>query len=127
MGRLVDNPKISEKRMLAVGFFLSTLTLLSYVGGSVTSNITFFILGQVCLGFSWGCIYTGAVKYIVNRAPLDRAFYMGIWITDLQIAKIIAYQVLALILFIFAPITPALVLPFAALIPLIAVLLTSWF
>jgi MFS family permease len=124
MGRVVDNPKISEKLLLAVGFSLSALTLLCYAGGSALGNIVFFIIGQVFLGFSWGCIYTGAVKYIVNRAPLDRAFYMGIWITDLQVAKIVAYQVLALILFIFAPISPAMILPFAALIPLIAVIFT---
>jgi MFS family permease len=126
MGRLVDNPKVSEKVMLAIGFVLSALTLLSYAGGSITRNITFFILGQICLGFAWGSIYTGAVKYIVNRAPLDRAFYMGVWITDLQVAKIISYQVFAFLLFIFYPISPASFLPYAALIPLIGVVLTFW-
>ncbi|MFX0082615.1 MAG: MFS transporter [Candidatus Hodarchaeota archaeon] len=123
MGRLVDNPKISEKLMLAAGFSLSALTLFCYAGGSATGNITFFILGQLCLGFGWGCIYTGAVKYIVNRAPLDRAFYMGIWITDLQVAKISSYLVFAFLWFIFSP---TLVLPYAALIPLIGVVLTFW-
>jgi MFS family permease len=126
MGRLVDNPKVSERMMLAVGFVLSTLTLFSYAEGSMTGNITFFILGQFLLGFSWGCIYTGAVKYMVNQAPLDRAFYMGIWITDLQIAKIISYQVLSFLLFIFYPISPASLLIYAALIPLIGVILTFW-
>jgi len=123
MGRLVDNPKVSEKIMLAVGFILSALTLLCYAGGSTTGNIAFFILGQICLGFGWGCIYTGAVKYIINRAPLDRAFYMGIWITDLQIAKIISYQVFAFLWLIFSY---TLVLPYAALIPLIGLVLTFW-
>ncbi|MFX1344791.1 MAG: MFS transporter [Promethearchaeota archaeon] len=126
MGRLIDNPKISEKLMLAVGFTLSALTLFAYSGGSVTKNITFFILGQVCLGFSWGCIYTGALKYIMNRAPLDRAFYMGVWVTDLQVAKIIAYQILAFLLIILYPIPASSLLPYAALIPLIAVILTFW-
>ncbi|MFW9880448.1 MAG: MFS transporter [Candidatus Thorarchaeota archaeon] len=123
MGRAVDNPKISEKIMLAVGFILSSLTLLCYAVGSAIGNIPFFILGQICLGFGWGCIYTGAVKYIINRAPLDRAFYMGIWITDLQVAKIISYQVFAFLWLIFSP---TLVLPYAALIPLIGVVLAFW-
>jgi len=123
MGRVVDNPKISEKLMLAVGFSLSALTLTCYAGGSATGNITFFIIAQLFLGFGWGCIYTGAVKYIVNRAPLDRAFYMGIWITDLQVAKISSYLVFAFLWFIFSP---TLVLPYAAIIPLIGVVLTYW-
>lgn len=125
MGRLIDNPKISEKLLLAVGFILSALTLFCYAGGSARSNITFFIMGQICLGFGWGCIYTGAVKYIVNQAPLDRAFYMGIWITDLQIAKIISYQVFAF-LWIIVSYSYASVLPFAAIFPLIGLILVYW-
>ena len=122
-GRIVDNPKISEKLMLAVGFVLSTLTLLCYAMGSSTGLIIYFIIGQISLGLAWGCIYTGAVKYIVNRAPNDRAFYMGIWITDLQIAKIISYQIFTFIWIIYSP---ALTLPFAMLIPLIGVVLVYW-
>lgn len=123
-GRIVDNSKISEKIMLVVGFILSALTLFCYAGGSATGNIILFILGQLCLGFAWGCIYTGAVKYIVNRAPNDRAFYMGIWITDLQIAKIISFQIFTFIwINLF---TPAMTLPFAALIPLIGLVLVYW-
>ncbi len=122
-GRIIDNPKISEKIMLAVGFILSALTLFCYAGGSATGNIIFFIMGQICLGFAWGCIYTGAVKYIVNRAPLDRAFYMGIWITDLQVAKIISYLVFAFLWVIFSP---TLVLPYAALIPLVGLVFVLW-
>ena len=125
MGRLIDNPKISEKLLLAVGFILSALTLFCYTGDSATSNITFFIMGQICLGFAWGCIYTGAVKYIINRAPLDRAFYMGIWITDLQVAKIISYQVFAF-LWIIVSYSYASVLPFAAIFPLIGLILVYW-
>ena len=125
MGRLIDNPKISEKLLLAVGFILSALTLFCYAGGSATRDITFFIMGQICLGFSWGCIYTGATKYIVNRAPLDRAFYMGIWITDLQVAKIISYQVFAF-LWIIVSYSYASVLPFAAIFPLIGLILVYW-
>lgn len=122
-GRMIDNPKISEKLMLAIGFILSSLTLLCYAIGSATGSIFYFILGQICLGFGWGCIYTGALKYIVNRAPLDRALYMGIWITNLQVAKIISYQVFAFLWFIFSPVA---VLPFAALIPLIGFILVYW-
>jgi len=122
-GRIIDNPKISEKMMLATGFILSALTLLCYAGGSATGDIIFFIMGQICLGFAWGCIYTGAVKYIINRAPLDRAFYMGIWITDLQVAKIISYQVFAFLWIIYSP---TLVLPYAALIPLIGLIFVFW-
>ena len=122
-GRLVDNPKISEKLLLAVGFVLSTLTLLCYGMGSATSLIIYFILGQISLGFAWGCIYTGAVKYIVNRAPMDRAFYMGIWIADLQVAKITSYLIFTFIWVIFSP---PLTLPFAALIPLIGLVLVYW-
>jgi MFS family permease len=122
-GRIIDNPKVSEKIMLGVGFILSALTLLCYTGGSLTGNIAFFILGQVLLGFGWGCIYTGAVKYIVNRAPLDRAFYMGIWITDLQIAKIISYQAFAFLWLVFSY---TLTLPFAAIFPVLGLILVYW-
>lgn len=122
-GRLIDRPKISERMMLVVGFGLSSLTLLFYAGGSSTGNILFFIFGQICLGFSWGCIYTGALKYIVNRAPMDRAYYMGIWMGNLQVAKIISYQVFAFLWIIYSP---ALVLPFAAIIPLFGLLLIFW-
>jgi len=101
-GRIIDNPKISEKILLAVGFILST---------------------QLCLGFAWGCIYTGAAKYIVNRAPMDRAFYMGIWITDLQIAKIISFQVFAFLWIVVFNDSAALSLPFAAIFPLIGLVL----
>ena len=109
--------------MLAVGFILSPLTLLCYAGGSATGNIFIFVLGQICLGFGWGCIYTGAVKYIINRAPMDRAFYMGVWMTDLQVAKIISYQVFAFLWFVFSP---TLVLPYAAIFPLIGFVLVFW-
>jgi MFS family permease len=125
-GRIIDNPNISEKILLAFGFILSALTLFCYTGGSATGNIFLFILGQICLGFGWGCIYTGAVKYIVNRAPRDRAFYMGIWITDLQIAKIISYQVFAFLWIIFFNNSPALSLPYAAIFPLIGLVLVYW-
>ena len=122
-GRIVDNPKFSEKILLAVGFILSSLTLLFYGIGSATSLISYFIFGQISLGFAWGCIYTGAVKYIINRAPLDRAFYMGIWITDLQIAKITSYLIFTFIWIIY---TPAFTLPFAIFIPLIGLVLVYW-
>lgn len=122
-GRIIDNPKISEKIMLAIGFILSALTLLCYAEGATTGNITFFILGQICLGFGWSCIYTGAAKYIINHAPMDRAFYMGVWITDLQIAKIISYQVFAFLWIIFSYTS---VLPFAAIFPLIGLILVFW-
>ena len=122
-GRMIDNPKISEKLMMAIGFILSALTLLCYAGGATTGNILLFIVGQIFLGFGWGCIYTGAVKYIINRAPRDRAFYMGVWITDLQIAKIISYQVFAFLWIIFSYTS---VLPFAAIFPLIGLILVYW-
>jgi len=122
-GRIIDNPKISEKLMLAVGFILSSLTLLGYALGSATGSIFYFIIGQICLGFAWGSIYTGALKYIVNRAPMDRALYMGIWITNLQVAKIISYQVFAFLWIVFSPVA---VLPYAVLIPLIAFILLYW-
>ena len=122
-GKIIDNPKISEKLMLAVGFILSSLTLLGYALGSATGSIFYFIIGQICLGFAWGSIYTGALKYIVNRAPMDRALYMGIWITNLQVAKIISYQVFAFLWIIFSPVA---VLPYAVLIPLIAFILLYW-
>ena len=122
-GRIIDNPKISEKIMLAIGFILSTLTLLCYAGGSATGNIFIFILGQILLGYGWSCIYTGAVKYIINHAPMDRAFYMGIWVTDLQVARIISYQVFAFLWFVFSP---TLVLPYAAIMPLIGFVLVFW-
>ncbi|MFX1453907.1 MAG: MFS transporter [Promethearchaeota archaeon] len=125
-GRIIDNPKVSEKYMLAVGFILSALTLFCYTGGVVTGSIVYFVLGQISLGFGWGCIYTGAMKYIVNRAPLDRAFYMGIWITDLQVAKIISYQVFAVLWIIIFNNSPELSLPYAAVFPLIGLLLTYW-
>ncbi|MHA1986349.1 MAG: MFS transporter [Promethearchaeota archaeon] len=125
-GRFIDNPKISEKLMLAIGFILSSLTLLCYYLGSASGLIIYFILGQISLGFAWGCIYTGAMKYIVNRAPLDRAFYTGIWMADLQIAKILSYQVSAFIWIIIFPILPAATLPFAMLIPLIGLVLVHW-
>ncbi|MFW9896989.1 MAG: MFS transporter [Candidatus Thorarchaeota archaeon] len=125
-GRIIDNPKVSEKYMLAVGFILSALTLFCYTGGVVTGSIVYFVLGQISLGFGWGCIYTGAMKYIVNRAPLDRAFYMGIWITDLQVAKIISYQVFAVLWIVIFNNSPELSLPYAAVFPLIGLLLTYW-
>lgn len=122
-GRIVDNPKISEKMMLAIGFLLSSLTLLCYWVGSTTGQISYFILGQILLGFAWGCIYTGAVKYIINRAPTDRAFYMGIWITDLQVAKITSYIMFTFIWIVY---TPTFTLPFAIFIPLIGLVLVKW-
>ncbi|MHA2008837.1 MAG: MFS transporter [Promethearchaeota archaeon] len=122
-GRIVDYPRISERLMIAVGFVLSSLTLLCYAFGSFTGSILVFILGQVCLGFAWGCIFTGGNKYIVNRAPMDRAFYTGIWMTNLQVAKIISYQVFAFLWLIFSP---TMVLPYAALIPLIGLSLVFW-
>ncbi|MHA1885148.1 MAG: MFS transporter [Promethearchaeota archaeon] len=124
-GRLIDNPRISERLMLAVGFILSALTLLCYTGGTATGSVALFILGQICLGFGWGFIYTGAVKYIVNRAPMDRAFYMGIWITDLQIAKISSYIIFAFLWEIVA-VSPTFVLPFAIIGPLIGLVLVIW-
>lgn len=122
-GRIIDNPRISERLMLGTGFILSALTLFLYAGGSATGSIALFVIGQVCLGFSWGCVYTGGFKYIVNRAPKDRAFYMGIWITNLQVAKIISYQVFA---FLWITLLPTTVLPFAAFIPLVGLLLVFW-
>lgn len=122
-GRLVDNPKISEKILMAIGFILSALTLLCYAGGSATGNLFIFILGQILLGFGWSCIYTGAVKYIINRAPMDRAFYMGLWVTDIQVAKIISYQVFAFLWILFSY---TLTLPLAAIFPLIGFILVYW-
>ena len=119
-GRFIDNPRISERLMLGIGFILSTITLFLYTGGSATGSIALFVLGQVCLGFSWGCVYTGALKYIVNRAPQDRAFYMGIWITNLQVAKISSYLVFAFLCITFTPIG---ILPYVALIPLVGLVI----
>ena len=122
-GRFIDNPRISERLMLGTGFILSALTLFLYAGGSATGSIALFVIGQICLGFSWGCVYTGALKYIVNRAPQDRAFYMGIWITNLQVAKISSYIVFGSLWFIFSP---TMVLPYAALIPLVGLIIVFW-
>ncbi|MFW9784569.1 MAG: MFS transporter, partial [Candidatus Heimdallarchaeota archaeon] len=123
MGRLIDNPKISERIMLAVGFGLSALTLTLYAVGMLTGSIFTFVSAQVCLGFSWGCISTGAVKYIVNKAPNDRAFYMGIWMTDLQIAKISSYLAFTFLWLVF---TPAMVLPYMVIAPIIGIILVLW-
>ncbi|MFX1488044.1 MAG: MFS transporter [Promethearchaeota archaeon] len=123
MGRIIDKPKISEKIMLAIGFGLSAFTLILYAVGMATGSITIFIIAQISLGFSWGCIYTGALKYIVNRAPRDRAFYMGIWMTDLQIAKIISYLAFT---FLWVIATPAMVLPYAVIAPIIGIFLVLW-
>ncbi|MFX1325673.1 MAG: MFS transporter, partial [Promethearchaeota archaeon] len=123
MGRLIDKPKISERVMLAVGFGLSALTLTLYAVGMVTGSIFSFVSAQVSLGFSWGCISTGAIKYIVNRAPRDRAFYMGIWMTDLQIAKITSYLAFTFLWLIY---TPAMVLPFVIIAPIIGIILVRW-
>lgn len=122
-GRIIDYPRISERMMIAVGLVLSSLTLLCYAIGSVTDSIFIFVLGQVFLGFAWGCIFTGGNKYIVNRAPMDRAFYTGIWMTNLQVAKITSYQVFAFLWLIFSP---TMVLPYAALIPLIGLMFVFW-
>jgi len=54
---------------------------------------------------------------------MDRALYMGIWITNLQVAKIISYQVFAFLWIVFSPVA---VLPYAVLIPLIAFILLYW-
>ncbi|MFX1479087.1 MAG: MFS transporter [Promethearchaeota archaeon] len=123
IGKIIDKPRISERIMLAVGFGLSAFTLILYAVGMATGSITSFIIAQVSLGFSWGCIYTGAVKYIVNRAPRDRAFYMGIWMTDLQIAKIISYLAFT---FLWVIATPAMVLPYAVIAPIIGIFLVLW-
>jgi MFS family permease len=123
MGRLIDKPKISERIMLAVGFGLSALTLTLYAVGMVTGSIFTFVFAQVSLGFAWGCISTGAVKYIVNRAPRDRAFYMGIWMTDLQIAKISSYLAFTFLWLVF---TPAMVLPYVVIAPIIGIILVLW-
>jgi MFS family permease len=123
MGRIIDKPRISERIMLAVGFGLSAFTLILYAVGMATGSIITFIIAQVSLGFSWGCIYTGAVKYIVNRAPRNRAFYMGMWLTDLQVAKIISYLAFT---FLWAITTPAMVLPYAVIAPIIGIFLVLW-
>ncbi len=122
-GKVIDNPRISERTMLGSGFVLSALTLFCYAGGFATGSIVLFVIGQVSLGFSWGCVYTGGFKYIVNRAPQDRAFYMGIWITNLQVAKISSYLVFA---FLWITFTPIGILPYAALIPLVGLVIVFW-
>ncbi|MHA1193598.1 MAG: MFS transporter [Promethearchaeota archaeon] len=120
LGRLIDKAKITERLILSIGFSLTSISLILYMMGQLYSSALFFIIGQINLAFAWGCIQTGANKYIVNKVPRERAKFLGYFLTSMQVAKIISYLIFALLLAFFSY---QLMFPFAALIPLIAAIL----
>ncbi len=120
MGRLIDKAWITESLMMAIGFFLSGITLICYMTGFIYSSLLIFILGQVVLAFGWGCIQTGSSKYIINKAPDERAKYLGIFFTSMQLAKIGALLLFSYLIFFVSYQT---ILPFAAILPVIAALI----
>lgn len=126
VGRIIDNPKITEKIILAIGYGLSSIVLMAYFGGVVTEMIGFFVVAQICLGVAWGFIFTGANKYIVNRAHKDRAQYLGKFTFTLQFSKILAYIGFGFFLWRIEGIIPQMFLPYLAIIPLIGIILVYW-
>jgi MFS family permease len=120
MGRLIDKARITEKLMMAVGFFIAAITLICYMTGLIFSSLPIFIIGQIFIAFSWACIQTGSNKYIVNRVPRERAKYTGYFFTSMQIAKIIG---LLLFSYLISYLSYQMILPFAAILPLIAAII----
>ncbi|MHA1456366.1 MAG: MFS transporter [Promethearchaeota archaeon] len=120
LGRLIDRAKVTVRLILATGFFLTSISLILYMIGQFFSSPLIFILGQINLAFAWGCIQTGTNKYIVNKAPRERAKYLGHFLTSMQVAKIISYLIFTVLLIFFSY---QLMFPFAALIPLLAAIL----
>ncbi|MHA1671922.1 MAG: MFS transporter [Promethearchaeota archaeon] len=123
LGRLIDKSKVTERLILSTGFSLTSISLMLYMIGQFFSSPLIFILGQINLALAWGCIQTGANKYIINKAPRERAKYLGYFLTSMQVAKIISYLIFAGLLVFFSY---QIMFPFAMLIPLIAAIIVFW-
>ena len=58
---------LKDESSFALGLLLSGITFISFL---LTKNYYLFLLTQVLLGLSWGCIYAGGVKYVSERYAL---------------------------------------------------------
>ena len=62
---LIDHLK--DESSFVIGLFLSGITFISFL---LTNNFYLFLGTQILLGFSWGMIYAGGVKYVTERNPI---------------------------------------------------------
>jgi MFS family permease len=77
--------KVPSGRALILGLLFSTGTFLLY---AVTPNLWFLGLVQLFLGASWGMLYTGALKFVMER-NVERATSTGLLQSTQQLAAVI--------------------------------------
>ena len=59
---------LKDESSFALGLLLSGITFISFL---LTNNFYLFLITQIILGFSWGFTYTGGVKYVTERNPMN--------------------------------------------------------
>lgn len=83
MVKLTD--RIESKKLVAIGLVASAITFASF---PFAQNIFEILPSQVLLGFSWACLYVGALKFVTENNE-DRSTASGLLTSMLALSGVI--------------------------------------
>ena len=78
MSRFTD--KLDSKLMFNLGLIFTSLTFIGYL---LASNWILILPVQIVLGFSWGFLYVGTLRYAIESTDFDKSTISG-WINSIQ-------------------------------------------
>jgi MFS family permease len=93
------------RRLLSVGLIASAVTFFWF---SLATNILEIIPSQFLLGFSWACLYVGALKYVTERNE-DRSTASGLLASAISLSMVIGPIIAGTLYSIWPAYTPIMI------------------
>lgn len=106
--------RIESKKLVSIGLLVSAITFASF---PFARNIFEILPSQVLLGFSWACLYVGALKFVTENNE-DRSTASGLLTSMLSLSGVIGPIIAAVIYSIWPEYAP--IMFFAVLMSLIS-------
>lgn len=101
--------RLDSRRLVSIGLVSSSVTFLSF---TVATDILELLPTQVLLGFSWACLYVGALRFVVENNE-ERATSVGLLQSILSISSVIGPVIAAILFSVFQDYIP--IMRFAAI------------
>jgi len=106
--------RIQSKRLISIGLITSVITFASFL---FVEDIFQILPSQILLGFSWACLYVGALKYVTENNT-DRSTASGLLQSMLALSGVIGPIIAAVIYSIWPAYAPIML--FAASMSLVS-------
>ncbi len=94
--------RIQSKKLMSIGLIASAITFASF---PFAQNVMQILPSQILLGFSWACLYVGALKYVTENNT-DRSTASGLLQSMLSLSGIFGPVIAAIIYSIWPAYAP---------------------